>query len=294
MWILDKLLRRKNWPRITISPSDLDAEIVFDRWIEPGDELDVLQSLLATHAPAWCTKLRIWRGPRDQRPVDISRPGALKEVVLAACYERGPTYRALVEQYGKPEFERPSGSAELRGSHRDLTVVISVDQMVLSPLGKAWCLGNKVAVQLRGATARKPSGNEWTAKFFTDLCDQLSPAWGHVGAVAEYWAKVMSVSPRIEAIGRDFGRYLPGLFWLNFFGRRLCEHVGKGRFLETRSHLVREVDSGVLIGLSAAPGRWDAPEYRTEEARVRQHLGADLFFDRKRPSRHVAVPTWNA
>ena len=288
------MLRGENRPRVTIAPWDLDAEIVFDRWIDPGDELDLLQSVLAIHAPAWCTKLRVWRSPRDQRPVDISRLGALKELVLAACYERGPAYRALVAQYGRPEFERPFGQAELRGSHRDLSVVVSADQTVLSPLGGTSSLGNRVTVQLRGAAARKPSGSEWTAKLFADLCEQLSPAWGHVGAVAEYWAKVMSVSPRIEAVGRDFGRHLPGLFWLNFFGQRLCEHVGKRRFLEARSHLVSEVDSGVLIGLSADPGRWDTSGYQAEEARVRQHLGADLFFDRQRPSEHIAVPAWTS
>jgi hypothetical protein len=277
-----------------IAPWDLDAEIVFDRWIDPGDELDVLQSTLASHAPAWCTRLRLWRSARDQRPVDISRPGALKETVLSACYQRGPAYQALVQQHGRPESERSFGSAELRGSNRDLTVVISVDQTVLSPLGKSWSFGNRVNVQLRGATARKPSEGEWTAKLFAELCEQLSPAWGQAGAVAEYWAKAMSVSPRIEAIGRDFGRYLPGLFWLNFFGQRLCEHVGKSRFLDTRSHLVSEVNAGVLIGLSSDPGRWDTPEYQAEEARVRQYLGAGLFFDRNRPSERVAVPAWDS
>jgi hypothetical protein len=291
---IDKMLRGENGPRVTIAPWDLDAEIVFDRWIDPGDELDVLQRTLASHAPAWCSKLRVWRSARDQRPVDISRPGAVKEAVLSACYERGPTYQWLVQQYGKGEFERPCGSAELRGSHRDLTVVISVDQTVLSPLGKSWSFGNRISVQLRGATARKPSGGEWTAKLFAELCGQLSPAWGDVGAVAEYWAKVMSVSPRIEAIGRDFGRYLPGLFWLNFFGQRLCEHVGRSRFLDARSHIVSEVDAGVLIGLSPDPDRWDTPEYQAEETRVRQHLGADLFFDRNRPNEHVAVPAWDS
>ena len=52
--------------------------------------------------------------------------------------------------------------------------------------------------------------------------------------------------------------------------------------------------AGVLIGLSPDPGRWDTPEYQAEEARVRQHLGADLFFDRNRPSEHFAVPAWDS
>jgi hypothetical protein len=276
------------------SPWDLDGEIVFDRWIDPGDDLERLQGILSTHAPAWCTKLRIWKSARDERPVDISRPGALKEAVLSACYERGRTYRALVQQYGEPKFERSMGSAELRGTDSGLTLVISVDQTVLSHLGKAQSLGNRLAVQLRGSRARDPSGAEWTAKLFSELCEQLSPAWGTVGSVAEYWAKVMRVTPRIEAVGRDFGRYLPGLFWLNFFGQRLCEHVGKRRFLGTRSTVVAEVNAGVLIGLSSDPGQWDTPEYQAEEARVRQHLGADLFFDRKRPSGHIAVPVWDS
>jgi len=290
---INMVLRRKNGPTVTISPWDLDAEIVFDRWIDPGDELDVLQRILTTHARAWCSKLRVWRSARDQRPVDISRPGALKEAVLSACYERGPTYRALVQQYGQPEFERPSGDAELRGNHRDLTLVISVDQTVLSRLGEKRSLGNRISVQLRGGTARKPSGGDWTGKLFAELCDQLAPAWGHASAAAEYWAKVMSLTTRIEAIGRDFGRYLPGLFWLNFFGRRLCEHVGRNRLLTTQSHLVAEAGAGVLIGLSPDPGRWETPEYQAEEARVRQHLGADLFFDRKRPSERIAVSAWS-
>jgi hypothetical protein len=43
----------------------------------------------------------------------------------------------------------------------------------------------------------------------------------------------MSDEPPIRAIGRDFGKTLPGFFWLNFFAPRLVEHIGRVRLLST-------------------------------------------------------------
>jgi hypothetical protein len=275
-------------------PRDLDAEVVFDRCLASGDEFDVLQTLLAASAPEWCSRLRVWVSARDQRPLDPSRPGALKEAVLAAMSERGPTYRALVQRYGKPPFKRPVGTVELRGGDRDLTVVVTSDEMVLSPVGGKRNLGNQIIVQVRDAAARNRFGGEWVGELFTALCEQLSPAWGSAGTVDEYWAKVMTDSPAIEAVGRDFGRYLPGLFWLNFFGRRLCDHLGERHLIATPAHVVRRINAGVLIGFSAEPGQWQTPEYQAGQAWGRRHLGEDLFFDRTRSSGRVIVPAWDA
>ncbi|MCA1702543.1 MAG: hypothetical protein LC808_04455 [Actinobacteria bacterium] len=95
---------------------DLDGELVFDRFLGLGEDLDALQALLGSLAPTWCSRLGLWRGPRDQRPVDIGRGGALKAAVLGAVGEHGPTYAALVERYGPPPYDRVAGSAELRGA----------------------------------------------------------------------------------------------------------------------------------------------------------------------------------
>src|SRR5882724_1690473 len=198
--------------------ADLDAEIVFDRFI--GDaELDTLQRVLVRLAPKWSTRLRVWRGPRDQRPVDIADPGALGRTVLAAVAERGATYRRLVAEHGPGPAERLTGSAELRGAGPELGVFVSVDQIVLSTMGARKLFGNRVALQVRRAEIAGRSGDEWLADAVQTLCAELSPAWGYAGHAAEYWAKVMSDHPRVEAVGRDFGRHLPGVFWLNFFGR---------------------------------------------------------------------------
>ena len=273
---------------------DLDAELVFDRYLGTDDAVDALQEALVDLAPRWASKLRIWRGPRDQRPVDSGRHGALRAGIIAAAGERGPTYRSLVEKHGTPPFERLVGSAELRGSGPELVVVVSVDAMVVSPLGTRQQLGNRIGLQVRRPRVARSSGAIWLREAFELLCARLSPAWGWAGDVREYWAKVMSDQPRIEAVGRDFGRFLPGLFWLNFFGRRCRDLIGPDRLLSAPAEMVRVIDAGVLIAIADDPAMWDTPEYVVAEQRVRAHLGTELFFSKSDPDRLTVAPDWES
>jgi hypothetical protein len=270
--------------------TDLDGELVFDRFLDVGDAIDGLQDVLVALAPRWTSKLRIWRGPKDQRPVDTERQGALSSGILAAAGERGPTYRSLVERHGVPPFERLAGSVELRGSDPGLVVVVSVDSIVVSPLGAKQQLGNRVAFQVRRPKVGRTPGDIWLSDAFELLCARLSPAWGSAGHAREYWAKVMSDPPRVEAIGRDFGRFLPGVFWLNFFGRRYRELISDDRLLSVPARKMAAVDDGVLVGLANDPGEWDTPEYAVSEHRVRDHLGVELFFSKAEPDRLTMLP----
>src|SRR5215211_4977297 len=269
--------------------ADLDGEVVLDRFLGEHD-LDVLQQQLAELAPRWSSKLRLWRGPRDQRPIDVGRPGALGEAVLAAAAERGATYHRLAERHGRPPLERLSGSAELRGAGPELVVVVSVDQLVLSPVGAAKQLGNAVALQVRRPTVERRPGRDWLDSAFTALSGALGPAWGYAAHAGEYWAKVMSEPPRIQAIGRDFGRHLPGLFWLNFFGRRYRELIGEQRLASAPAARLAAVDGGMLISLGPDPLAWDTAEYAIAEQRVRDHLGTQLFFSKAEPERPTIAP----
>jgi hypothetical protein len=273
---------------------DLDCEIVFDRYIGVGDALDVLQDVLVTLAPRWVSQLRIWRGPRDQRPIDTTQRGALGAAVMAAVSERGPTYQSLVDRHGVPPFERLAGSAELRGSGPELVVVVSADTMVVSPLGVKQQLGNRIAVQVRRPRVDGSPGAAWLEEAFEMLCARLSPVWGWAGHAREYWAKVMTDAPRVEAVGRDFGRFLPGVFWLNFFGRRYRELIGIDRLRSAPAESVAVIDDGVLIAIATDPGAWDTPEYAVSEQQVQDRLGTELFFSKAEPGRLTVAPDWNS
>lgn len=258
---------------------DLDAEIVFDRFLSDTD-LAVLNDELLRLAPKWSTRLRIWRGPRDQRSIDSSDPDALGHAVLAAAGERGATYRRLVAEYGPGPAERLTGSAELRGSGPELVVVVSVDEIVLSTLGVRKLFGNRIALQVRRATVAGRPGADWLAEMFENLCTRLVPAWGHAGHAGEYWAKVMSESPRIKAVGRDFGQHLPGVFWLNFFGPAYTKHIGPQRFAELPTEFVTSTASGRVVRLATDPLVWTTPDYAINERRIRDTLGRDHFYEK--------------
>jgi hypothetical protein len=278
--------------KLQFGETDLDGELVFDRYLGAGDALDVLQDALVALAPRWASKLRIWRGPGDQRSVDAGGQGALSAAIMGAASERGSMYRSLVDRHGVPPFERLAGSVELRGSGPELVVVVSVDPMVVSPLGAKRQLGNRIALQVRRPKVGRSPGVTWLSEAFEFLCDRLSPAWGSAGHAREYWAKVMSDSPRVEAVGRDFGRFLPGVFWLNFFGRRYRELIGDDRLRSAPAERVAVIDDGVLIVVAGDPAAWDTPEYAVSEQRVRAHVGTELFFSKAEPDRLTVVPDW--
>ena len=267
-------------------------QVICDHYLGAPGELEVVQSLLVEAAPQWCTRLRVLRSAREQVSVDASQPGALRAVVLEMATRRGPTYQALAER-GGPGTERAFGSAEVRGAGSELIVVVSVDERVVGSLGQATVLNNTVSLQVRRPKVAGRKGTDWSFEAFHALCDRLSPAWGWAGHPGEYWAKVMAEEPSVRAVGRDFGRYLPGVFWLNFSGRPYRQLIGDDRLGSAPASHVALVDHGVLIGLGLEPTDWDTAEYAAAEQRARDHLGASVFYAKAEPNRPTIAPQWD-
>ncbi|NOK06093.1 MULTISPECIES: hypothetical protein [Myxococcus] len=70
------------------------------------------------------------------------------------------------------------------------------------------------------------------------------------------------------------------LFWLNVFGPKLVENVGRERMLSTPVHLVEELPNGsVLLVLWPTPAEFASDEARVAQARAHVHLRPDLDFD---------------
>ena len=268
--------------------SDLDAELVFDRILGKRD-LNTLQELLVKLAPDWSAKLRIGQSQNDQWSIPIDERDSLATSVLASAAERGPTYHQLVKIYGRPECERMVGSAELRGSGPELTVIISVDEIVISSLGDAKQLGNNIDLQIRSSRVERRPAAAWLEQAFKVLCEKLTPAWGYACHPEEYWAKVMGVSPSIAAIGRDFVRYLPGVFWLNYFGPRYQEKIGADRLRSAPAERVSTIGDGILISLAQDPSEWRRSAYANTERQVRDHLGREQFFEKQQPARVISM-----
>ncbi|GMU06763.1 hypothetical protein [Corallococcus caeni] len=70
------------------------------------------------------------------------------------------------------------------------------------------------------------------------------------------------------------------LFWLNVFGPKLVESVGRERMLSTPAHLVEELPNGsVLLVLWPTAAEFASEEARVAQAHAHVHLRPDLDFD---------------
>jgi hypothetical protein len=110
----------------------------------------------------------------------------------------------------------------------------------------------------------------------------LTPVSGAVHTGLEYQAKVMSDVPPYRAEGRDFSEYLPGLFWLNYFGGPYVELIGLERLTGAPVE-TRVVGGAVVVELPGGPSAWDSDEYRSAEDAALRHIGEEFFFSKDLP-----------
>jgi hypothetical protein len=272
-----------------MSKTALDAELVFDRFLGNTSVLSVLASALRRNAPKWFAGLHVRQSPKDRVQVDVRDPAGISKAVLEAAGERGPTYHALVSKFGKGD-ERLFGSVELRGSTPDLVIVIGVDEKPLSRLAGRLLMGNHITVQVRKSKVEEHDAAAWLSELFMELCQETSPAWGSARDDREYWTKVMTDSPAVSAVGRDFGKYLPGLFWMNFFGKPYVELIGKSRLAGVPSSSTQEIDEGVCLKMYEDPFKWSEPLNRKSEEKALRHIGLQYFFQRENQAQEAVSP----
>jgi hypothetical protein len=271
----------------------IDVEFVYDRFLGAPDDFVALAGTLEQFVGEWLSSAELYEGPRDRRPLNVASGVAFRDAVLGVAAERGPTYARIVKEHG-PGDERLVGSAEIRGRTSDLTIVISVDERVVSPLGLTLALGNDITFQLRGARVQGVRASEWAARVFDALVERTQPVWGAAYSVDEYLAKVMSDGPGVAAVGRDFGRFLPGLFTRNFFGSPYVELIGRDRLLSVGHASVEAVGSGIVLALAEDTRSWDSEARRAQEQQVLDELGPQYFFSKLRPDRETSAPDWRA
>ncbi|PTL79196.1 hypothetical protein [Vitiosangium sp. GDMCC 1.1324] len=83
-----------------------------------------------------------------------------------------------------------------------------------------------------------------------------------------------------EALYRDGFDKIYEVFWLNVFGPKLVETVGRERMLSTPAHRVEELPNGsVLLVTWPTVADFASNEARLAQARAHAHLRPDLDFD---------------
>lgn len=263
-----------------LTTSSLDARLYSANSLLGGSQLEEVQRILMQLAPEWTSKLHLWRFRKTRLPIDATRKGALLGIALSKGVETGSLYRHLLK-IAPPINHRRTGSMELRGAYRGLTVVIALDDWTFCPSGGRWLVGNQINIQVRSRLIERRDASAWVQEYVERCCSSLDPLFGFVCATDEYDAKNISTDGGgLRAIGVDIAKYLPGLYWLNFFGRPYKELITDGRLSSAPECEVSACGSGYILKLSDSPHDWNLPEYKRKEEVVRHHLGEKYFFSR--------------
>ena len=86
-------------------------------------------------------------------------------------------------------------------------------------------------------------------------------------------------------MGRDMRRSLPGLYWLNFFGRPYVELIGAELLRTVPAHHIVALGDTMLVRICDSPEDWNRPDIEARRVQALDHLGHEYFFDRDHPDR---------
>lgn len=266
----------------------LDVAIFLGSPLFEGDELRKLETLTQEILPDWSSELCIWKESKKKRREPIKD---FERDVRASALERGPLYERLAREYGLDADERRTGTVEVRGKDNSLIIVVSLDDRVFAPSSGTWLWGNSITFQLCRKRVEGKSAIEVARALAEQGCESLSPWYAHGEMLEEWNAKNMSTEDGgLMAIGVDISRYLPGLYWMNFFGEPYCSMIGTQELLSAPSYQSIEIDNGVMLYLSGDPRDWQDAEYKERETLVLEHLGTQYFFNREVRDRQTVAP----
>ena len=272
----------------------LDIKLAFDSDLGRADLLDRLQALLLKWAPAWAKKFHIYEDDGAPLQVDSKDPGALRGICLYRSKKRKEIYDNSPANQKPGPFHREFWTEELRGANRSLTIILSADAWMLAPCHGAWDFGNTIAIQIRRPTVEQRDAASWCEAFLEDACAKMSPIWASAHATEEYWAKnIYDDDGVVAAIGRDVSRYLPGLYWMNFFGRVYCDLIGNDRLASAPCKLAKPINDGFMLALFDDPNQWETSVCKQTNSAVLSHLGPEYFFSRRHSNAQSRAPDFN-
>ncbi len=84
---------------------------------------------------------------------------------------------------------------------------------------------------------------------------------------------------------------LPGIYWMNFFGKIYVNWLGKEKLLSAISYDTRVINSEAIILLSSpSPLDYAKPEVQELTVKMLHHLGQDVFFEKQNPTKICRTP----
>lgn len=246
------------WLRYRVSRPVFDSE-----------QLDKLETVVRQSLPQWSTGLRVTED-------EMSKGG-----VLVGCDDR--LYDS-VHRFAPPQ--RGFASATLMGANRRIRFFMDHSQDARPYLLNGFTVETYGLTTIEGRPLWV-----WANDVSQAFLASLPVLHAHGELDEEFVAKNMiDDATGLRAVGGDLSRYLPGLYWLNYFGAPYVELIGRERLLSAPAYEVKSIGDGVYLRLSEGPEAWQTSDYRQREQECLQHIGTQNFFSRNDPDRPTVAP----
>ena len=250
--------------------------------------LTEVEHVLHEILPRWSHKLRVRIDIRSREWFDASKPDRLDGAVRRLI-QPGRTYKALVKRYGPGEYDRELGHATLTGDYSGVYVFLSLDDWIFMPQPDRQLFGNDISIWVERKDVEGMPAAQWMANASAILCESMDFMYGFAYCNGEYYSKNMDIN-RGGAIGIDPSKYLPGLYWINFFGEPYVELIGKKRLMTIPDAITKELPTGVIVQFGTNPHAWNTSEYITAIEKALDHIGRQYFFDRRNTNQQTVAP----
>lgn len=271
------------------SRNSLDATFYLSKFILDGDCCDLLQEAIIKYASAWAQGLHIYLYGEKPIEIELNEKSALKKALIKRFLGCQKSNDFLA---GESDGEPVIGSVEIRGYDKSFLIVIRVDERIFRRMNGELQLGNSVAFQVLKEKIDGKNSIEWMEEIFRHLCSSLHPEHAFSRVSEEYWGKNICENDGVYAVGIDYAKALPGIYWLNFFGQTCRKLIGPDKPFNVPGNLVRNFSDGYLVKLHEDPRLWNSVEYKQNESAVLEALGKQYFFDKNEPNRKTCPPDW--
>lgn len=180
---------------------------------------------------------------------------------------------------GLPEAMRRShGSVHFVSNDESENLHVHFDDWTLSPsqLGKR--IGNSVSIEKEFDQSHSQI-SEVVCQLCLGFFDGSFFDYGFVCSTEEFLEKNVDQSNGGQrAVGLDASKYLPGLYWGNYFSDRLRERMPRvGDKL--RGYDSIQLSNGLLLIGTDEPCNWNKPENLADTSTAIKHIGEQFFFN---------------
>lgn len=270
----------------------MSFEIHFDVDLATSDVIDSFQACLAAFAPRFCDTLRVIAHEGDRAPIsiDMSDSHALSQAVVGKGSTRGGTFARLTAD-SPPKQGRRFGSVLIRGKAASTFLTIRFDEHTPAmQSGDEWLWSNSVSANTQAPSIGRMTSRDWIEQLLVALAEHPAVLWGAAFDREEFAARNSDTTYGMRAVGRDVRTSLPGLYWLNVFGARYVELIGRDRLRDAPVHSVSSRGASVVVQLYAEPEDWMSSAGASVHASAVAHLGGQFFYDRAAPDRAKVAP----